>query len=94
MDLSPGEQTLVSLRDLTRSDPEKESTPGRAWELKQVKSDAVLQLRAWASSPTASPGSRRHLGELRLPLAQLRVLGLKMLYQFRPQAPGLSWSRS
>jgi len=97
MDLSPGEQTLVSLRDLTRSDPEKESTPGRAWELKQVKSDAVLQLRAWASSPTASPGSRRHLGELRLPLAQLRVLGLKMLYQtwitldppdVDPQSPG------
>lgn len=78
MDLSPGEQLSVSLRDLTRSDPEKETMPGRPWELRQVRSEAVLQLRAWASS---SPDSRRHLGELRLPIAQLRALGLNMLYQ-------------
>eukprot|EP00435_Cladocopium_sp_Y103_P007402 s4063_g2.t1 len=60
MDLSPGEQVSVSLRDLTRSDPEKETMPGRPWELRQVRSEAVLQLRAWASS--SSPDSRRHFG--------------------------------
>eukprot|EP00913_Durusdinium_trenchii_P002428 g2243.t1 len=67
-----------------RSDPEKLTMPGTSWQLRAVKQEAILQLRAWAApneEVARNGGDRRALGELRLPMAHLRALGLKMLYQ-------------
>lgn len=67
MDLSPGEQIFVSLRDTRRSDPEKLTVPGLPWHLRGVSPEAVLQVRAWAavSEELARGPERRALGELR-----------------------------
>jgi len=85
MDLSPGEQVFLTLRDMRTPDPDRLAPPGTPWELKSVQADTVLQLRAWAAPDETTAktdvASRRALGELRIPLARLAQLGLPMLYQ-------------
>ncbi|CAE6956763.1 ybaR [Symbiodinium natans] len=85
LDMSPGEQVFVSLRDQKRSDPEKLTAPGTAWQLRSARADSVLQIRAWAApdeeAARTDAARRRLLGELRLPLSALRALSLSMLYQ-------------
>lgn len=85
LDLSPGEQVFVSLRDQKRSDPEKLTAPGTPWQLRSAKADSVLHLRVWAApdeeAARTDAARRRVLGELRLPLSALRACGLSMLYQ-------------
>eukprot|EP00933_Yihiella_yeosuensis_P008644 TRINITY_DN11421_c0_g2_i1.p1 TRINITY_DN11421_c0_g2~~TRINITY_DN11421_c0_g2_i1.p1 ORF type:complete len:448 (-),score=99.04 TRINITY_DN11421_c0_g2_i1:109-1452(-) len=84
MDLSPGEQVFVSLRDTRKPDPERLAATGTPWHLKSTEADSILALRVWAAKDEASARAdvnRRALGELRIPLRRLKQLQLQMLYQ-------------
>jgi len=92
IDVNPGEQVYVSVRDTRKPEGEQFAAVGGGegrgtCHLKAVELDTTLLVRIWAAkneiaaASTEGEGNRRECGELRIPLATLLMKGVGMLYQ-------------
>lgn len=96
LDLAPGEQAYVSVRDLRRREGEAFSQMGTACNLKALEFDTTLLLRVWVdegsgSAGNGSSGERRVVGEVRIPLRRLIASYNGCLYHtwLTLESPGL-----